>query len=218
MVVLLNLFGGPSHSDMFDMKSDAPSEVRGELRPISTSVSGLQICELMPRMAKHMHRATLIRSFSHGYNSHNPYGVLTGYNGGRDVDNYFAKKTDHPSMGSICQYLGMGRPDVPGYVFMPAPPGYSQSLRRAGPYGGHLGSQYDPSFTVCDPTFDEEFDQNANSYIPKPPYGQPTLPALADLPEVTLDRLDGQRSLLKQLDTEMDRLGRARALPAFPYA
>ena len=209
-VILLNLFGGPSHIDMFDLKPDAPSEIRGEFSPISTSVSGLQISEHLPLTAKLMHRATLIRSFSHGYNSHNPYGVLTGFNGGRDVDNYFSKKTDHPSMGSVCQYLGMGPTDVPSYVFMPAPPGYSQALRRSGPYGGYLGSQYDPCFTVCEPTFDREFIQTQNSYNPITPYGEPQLPALDDLPAIDLPRLGRRKTLLQELDREIDRFGHAR--------
>src|SRR6185437_6183781 len=95
-VVLFNLFGGPSHIDMFDLKPDAPAEVRGEFRPIATSLPGLQICEHMPQIAKLMHRTTLIRTLSHGYNSHNPYAVLTGFAGGNDRENYFAKPTDHP--------------------------------------------------------------------------------------------------------------------------
>jgi hypothetical protein len=78
-VILLNLFGGPSHLDMFDMKPDAPVEVRGEFQPVSTSVPGLSICELLPLTAARMHRATLIRTHSHPYNSHNPYNVLTGF-------------------------------------------------------------------------------------------------------------------------------------------
>src|SRR5438094_9088737 len=61
-VILLNLFGGPSHLDMFDLKPEAPAEIRGEFRPIATSVPGLQVCEHLPLTARWMHRATLIRS------------------------------------------------------------------------------------------------------------------------------------------------------------
>src|SRR5436853_5680977 len=81
-VVLLNLFGGPPHMDMFDMKPAAPREVRGEFNPIATSVPGLSICELLPLTALVMDRATLIRTYSHRYNSHNPYNVYTGFDGG----------------------------------------------------------------------------------------------------------------------------------------
>jgi hypothetical protein len=146
-VILLDLFGGPSHLDTLDPKPGAPSEIRGEFYPIATSVPGVQICEHLPQLARLMHRTSLIRTVSHGYNSHNPYAVMTGFTGGNDREDYFAKPTNHPSMGSVCQYLGLDRQrDLPGYVCLPAYPGYSQGLRRAGPYGGYLGSQYDPLY------------------------------------------------------------------------
>src|SRR5215210_5395448 len=71
-VILFNLLGGPSHMDMFDLKPLAPAEVRGEFRPIATALTGLQICEHLPRTAKWMHRACLIRTISHTYDSHDP--------------------------------------------------------------------------------------------------------------------------------------------------
>ena len=168
-VILVNLFGGPPHQDMFDLKPEAPDNIRGELKPISTSIPGIQISELLPKTAQLMDRATLIRTYSHKYNSHNPYNVLTGFDGGSDRDNYFAKPSDHPSMGSLCQFLGLGATDVPRYVTMPAFPGYSQSLRRAGPYGGYLGSQYDPLFTVCSPSFDRKNKDCLLYTSPSPP-------------------------------------------------
>src|SRR5579871_734972 len=149
-VVLLDLFGGPSHLDTFDPKPLAPAEIRGTFKPIGTSVPGLHICEHLPRLARWLHRTALIRTVSHGYNSHNPYAVMTGYTGGSDREDYFAKPSNHPGMGAVCQYLGIGqRHDMPGYVVLPAMPGYSQGLRRAGPYGGYLGARFDPVFAVC---------------------------------------------------------------------
>ena len=56
------LGGGPPHTDMFDMKPDAPADIRGEFKPIKTKVSGLQVCELMPELAKLADRYTIIRS------------------------------------------------------------------------------------------------------------------------------------------------------------
>jgi hypothetical protein len=202
-VVLLNLFGGPPHMDMFDLKPDAPENVRGEFKPISTSVPGLQISELLPLTAKVMDRATLIRTYSHRYNSHNPYNVLTGFDGGSDRDNYFSKVTDHPSMGSVCQYLDMGARDIPRYVVMPAFPGYTQALRRAGPYGGYLGGQYDPLFTQCDPKVARE---PKGDYDAVEPIGYPTLPSLDALPDITADRFAGRGSLLEKLDKDLARL------------
>ena len=202
-IILLNLFGGPSHVDMFDMKPDAPAEVRGEFRPIETTVPGLQICELMPRLACWMHKATLIRSVTHTYNSHNPYAVLTGFTGGDDRENYYTKRTDHPGISAVCQHLGVGPRDLPGSVFLPALPGYSQGLRRAGPYGGYLGRQCDPLFADCDPTFPREFDQNQSFYDPVPPYGVPRLPSLSSGPELTVDRLRHRTTLLGEVDRQL---------------
>lgn len=208
-VVLLNLFGGPPHLDMFDLKPEAPDNIRGEFKPISTSVPGLQISELLPKTAPLMDRATLIRTYSHKYNSHNPYNVLTGFDGGNDAENYFAKVTDHPGMGSICQYLDMGPKDLPSYVMMPAAPGYTQSLRRAGPYGGYLGSRYDPLFTVCDPQVARE---SKNDYDAVEPVGHPTLPSLDALPDITADRFAARGSLLGQLDQSLARLENSGAI------
>ena len=72
VVILIDLYGGPSHIGLFDMKPVAPREVRGEFEPIATSLTGLRICEHLPRLAQWMHKAALIRSVTHAYNSHNP--------------------------------------------------------------------------------------------------------------------------------------------------
>src|SRR4051812_44942621 len=157
-VILVDLFGGPSHLDTFDPKPAAPEEIRGEFAAIATSLPGLRISEHLPRLARWMHRTTLIRTLSHPYNSHNPYAVMTGFTGGQDQRDYFSRPSDHPSMGSVCQYAGLGRPGVPPYVVLPAYPGYSQGLRRAGPYGGYLGGRFHPLFSTCDPQFARPVD------------------------------------------------------------
>jgi uncharacterized protein DUF1501 len=208
-VVLFNLFGGPSHLDMFDLKPSAPAEIRGEFRPIDSSLPGVQICEYLPRIARQMHRATLIRTLSHGYNSHNPYAVMTGFAGGNDRENYFSKPNDHPSMGAVCQYLGVGRRDVPTHVCTPSHPGWSQGLRRAGPYGGYLGSQYDPLITQCDPKLEHE---PKDFYDPVVARGVPHAPLFTPPSEVTVDRLRGRQSLLEQLDEQFLRIGSSKAV------
>ena len=81
-VILFNLLGGPSHMDMFDLKPLAPSAVRGEFNPIATSANGIHICEHLPNTAKLMHKACLIRTISHSYNSHDPLPIMTGFTGG----------------------------------------------------------------------------------------------------------------------------------------
>jgi hypothetical protein len=206
-VVLLDLFGGPSHLDTFDPKPGAPAEVRGEFGTIPTTLPGVRVAEHLPQLAARLHRTCLLRTVSHRYNSHNPYAVMTGYDGGSDRENYFAKPSDHPSIPSVAQYLGAGRRrDLPGYVMLPAYPGYSQGLRRAGPYGGYLGGAYDPLFSTCQPTWDRptvgDKDFYDHTLVPR---GEPRLPTLA--PGITLDALDRRRSLLRQLDTQARRTG-----------
>ena len=213
-VILFNLLGGPSHMDMFDLKPLAPAEVRGEFRPIATSLTGLQICEHLPNIARLMHKACLIRTITHNYNSHDPLPIMTGYTGGNAA--LQAQPTDPPDIGAICQYLGMGPRDLPGAVCLPCYPGWGEnSYKRGGPYGGFLGSQYDPTFALCNPRFARE--PRLNYYDPVMPIGEPYLPGLDQLPEMTGNRFDQRQSLLQQVDhvfessrrsPAMDRLGR----------
>jgi hypothetical protein len=77
-VIMIFLPGGPSHQDMFDLKMDAPSEVRGEFKPISTNVPGIQICEHMPRLAKVIDKTAIIRTIVGATGDHYAVQCLTG--------------------------------------------------------------------------------------------------------------------------------------------
>ncbi|MCH8828079.1 MAG: DUF1501 domain-containing protein [Planctomycetes bacterium] len=216
-VILINLLGGPSHLDMFDMKPDAPVEIRGEFRPISTSLSGVQICEHLPLTARTMHHTTLIRTHTHRYNTHSPYNLLSGYSGPVINGNHF-KPTDHPSIGSVMQFVGLAARDVPSYVWMPTHPGHSQSKKRAGPYGGFLGRQYDPLFTTYEPKFKGSTAGRSVHVNPPVPLADPQLPALDRLPEITLNRLDRRRSLLMQMEQNVSAVSateQAKTLTGF---
>ncbi len=208
-VILFNLLGGPSHMDMFDMKPEAPVEIRGEFRPIQTSLPGLTVCEHLPNTARWMHRASLIRTVTHNYNAHNPLALLTGFAGGENAQ-ITAKNTDPPDIGAVCQYLGRVSPDVPGAVCMPCYPGWGEKIRRPGPYGGFLGRQYDPFFSLCKPTFARE-PRFAN-YDPVRPIGQPLMPSLDAIPEMTVDRLNSRRSLAQQLDERFREVNASGAI------
>src|SRR5947209_6497053 len=67
--ILVFLNGGPSHLDMWDLKPNAPAEIRGEFKPIPTNVPGVQFSEHLPKLARQMHRVTLVRSVHHGVNN-----------------------------------------------------------------------------------------------------------------------------------------------------
>ena len=208
-VIMFNLLGGPSHIDMFDMKPLAPVEIRGEFSSIPTSVPGLTICELLPRLSQWMHRATLIRTFSHMFNSHDPLPFMTGFTDGNPAAQ--AMPTDPPDIGAICQYLGLGPKDLPGAVCMPCFPGSGEKgHRRRGPYGGFLGKQYDPLFTLCNPTFSRE--PKVKYYDPVMAVGEPVPPTAEALAEMTVERLDRRRSLIAQIDGEFARTQESAAI------
>ena len=208
-VILIDLFGGPSHIDTFDPKPDAPAEIRGDFGTIPTVLPGVRVTECLPRMARMLDRTTLIRTVSHGYNSHNPYAVMTGYTGGQDQLDYFAKPTNHPSIPSICQYFGVGRGgELPGYVMLPAFPGYSQGLRRAGPYGGYLGPNYDPLMSTCEPKWNMEGKVPFYDHTHRP-LGEPQLPKFDG--GATLDVLNQRKTLVDQLDSASHRLDQIAA-------
>lgn len=212
-VIMFNLLGGPSHIDMFDMKPQAPAEIRGEFRPIATSVPGITICEHLPNLAQLMHKACLIRTFSHGFNSHDPLPFMTGYTDMGFLEQ--AKPTDPPDVGAVCQYLGKGPADMPGAVCLPCYPGFGEAWRRRGPYGGFLGRQYNPLFARCQPTFERQ--PRRDFYDPVMPLGEPLLPSLESVPELTPIRFNDRQRLLEQIDTAMagisptmDRMDRIR--------
>src|SRR5207249_1028463 len=81
--ILLYLYGAPSQLELADMKPDAPLEIRGELRPIRSAVPGLDVCELLPRVATVMDRITVVRSMTHRHPIH---GVAFATTGVPDID------------------------------------------------------------------------------------------------------------------------------------
>ena len=78
-VIMVYLNGGPSHIDMYDLKPDAPAEYRGDFQPIRTNVPGIDICELMPRLAGMADKLVLIRSLVGFRNDHNTHWCSTGW-------------------------------------------------------------------------------------------------------------------------------------------
>lgn len=216
-VILLYLLGGAATQDMFDLKPNAPQEVRSLFQPIPTSASGIQICEHLPQMAKWMHRAALVRSLNHNAGCHN---TLPSYTGHEVLLPDITRTSDSypPSMGSVCEYLrvaaGGGPSGLPDYVYMPCYLGWGQNIRRPGPYGGFLGKQYDALTTECDPHRAE----GTPEVVPGKPQTVLGMPRLADsrLPEgITIDRLNTRRGLLDQFDDELRRIDRSRAMATY---
>lgn len=219
-VILLYLLGGAATQDMWDMKPDAPEEVRGEFKPISSSAPGIDVCEHLPLTSRWMHKVAVVRSLNHAAGCHN---TLPSYCGDEFLlsDNTTTKETYAPSMGSICEYLARqrqtdeeARERFPAYVYMPCRLGWGQGIRRPGPYAGYLGRQYDALTTECEPTRAE----GGPDPLPGKPHavlGIPKLPQ-SDLQEgITLDRLNTRRSLLAQFDEQLRVAERDQTLGTF---
>ncbi|HBC59703.1 MAG TPA: DUF1501 domain-containing protein, partial [Planctomycetaceae bacterium] len=111
-VIMIYLSGGPSHQDMYDLKMEAPPEIRGSFRPISTNVAGVEICEHLPRLATMMDRVAIIRSLHGCPDQHASDLCMSGYPIGAR-----GRQDNHPSLGSAVSRLqGPVDPSVPPFV------------------------------------------------------------------------------------------------------
>lgn len=207
--IFVYLLGGPPHLDIFDLKPDAPAEIRGPFRPIPTSVPGLQICEHLPRLARLATKYALVRSVSHRNSHHTPmiYYTLTGRRTAfpdRDNDIRPPQRTDFPHMGAVLAKFRRrgsrsalpGSDTLPGsvaladYVALPEL-GIRSSIggeyKRArtplrGGAAGFLGAGYDPLL------------------VDGPPGTSAAIPALV-LPEsVSAERFEERSAILSLLD------------------
>src|SRR5262249_12570747 len=122
--ILVYLLGGPPHLDMWDLKPGAPAEVRGPFRPIPTVLSGVQICEHLPRLARLAHRYALVRSVSHNNHNHTPMIYYAWRGGGADhptQENAFRppQRGDSPHLGAILARFKVTPRGLPGYIAIP---------------------------------------------------------------------------------------------------
>ncbi|MCI0682443.1 MAG: DUF1501 domain-containing protein [Gemmataceae bacterium] len=116
-VINIYLGGGPPHQDMWEIKTEAPREIRGEFRPIATNVPGIQICEVFQRLSRVMDKSVVIRSVTGCQDRHDAVQCLTGYNFGA-----LAPMGGRPSIGAVVSRLQGGvDPSVPPFVGLAAP-------------------------------------------------------------------------------------------------
>jgi hypothetical protein len=181
--ILLFMGGGPPQMDTFDLKPDAPVEVRGEFPPTATSVPGTQISSLLPALAQQAHRYAIIRSVSDEYtggaHGQSVYLALTGHKNPRvSGDDIRPAADDYPCLGSAVARLRTPTNALPPHVWL------LDMHRRtfAGEGGGFLGQTYDPFRILQD--------------LNRPDF---RVQALTPPREVPLDRLADRRGLLDQL-------------------
>ncbi len=227
--ILLYLYGAPSQLELCDMKPDAPVEVRGELKPIRSTLPGCDVCELLPNMAQVMDRVSVVRSMTHPYPIHGVAYAVTGVptiDIPMELNPHDARHW--PFIGSVVDYLnknGNGMPTKRGHgtrnvldnIALPFPFSSKRvgEVPRAGPYAAFLGSAYNPLWTefhgeanrsVIKTLQDQKLDVK-EPYIGITPESRFALATSTELPaDITLDRLNRRRSLVEQFD-DARRLG-----------
>lgn len=155
-VILIFNAGAPSHIDLWDPKPDAPSEVRGSFATIPTKVPGIQVTELLPRMARRMDKLALVRSVYHSHSSHNAGMHWSTVGRPYRIDSTLINpsRTDLPCVGTLVGWLAQRdgySGGVPPYVITPFPHCDSKAYLTPGQFGGCLGSRFDPFVLDADP-------------------------------------------------------------------
>lgn len=194
-VIVLHMRGGPSQLDMWDMKPDAPANIRGEFTPVATSVPGISICELLPQSARIMDQWSIVRSLHHrpeeGDVSHSrgDQVVFTGYSPGANPESNI-----HPSFGSVVAKQSSPQRSLPAYVMVPR--------MIPGTDSAYLGQACRPFETLADPASEGAF----------------RVPNLAPPEGLNGEQLTDRRHLLQQFDSlrrEVDQTGGLAAMDAF---
>jgi len=144
--IQLMLVGGPSHLDTWDMKPDAPASIRGPFKPIKTNVSGIEISEIFPRMAKNADKFALLRSVYHTAAAVHDTGCQMMQTG-----RLFQGGLESPNYGSVLRFERGARGDMPPNVLLPYPIGQLGGNLPHGDTAGFLGKGYDPFVLNADP-------------------------------------------------------------------
>ncbi|MDA1049685.1 MAG: DUF1501 domain-containing protein [Planctomycetota bacterium] len=193
--IFLMHYGGPSHLDTWDMKVDAPAEIRGEYQPIATNVPGCVVCEHLPMMSRLVDKVAVIRSMHHTMNNHNSamYEALIGRlpSGGDKELLGVDRANDFPSIGSTMTYLaaeGKLRAEPMPLTNVALPYVMRNVIDLAGQNAGFLGGRYDPLQITTDP--------NQPDFSVR----ELTLPG-----DVTARRLSARRDLLETFNVASER-------------
>lgn len=173
--IVLFMFGAPAHQDIWDLKPEAPAEVRGEFEPIASNVPGTFVGEHVPRLARMVERFAMLRSVTHPDNTHTVamHYMLTGVRHARPATNPQNAPDDFPCFGAVANYAratgnwpaqaGRKNGGLPAGVSLNAPANQVSANNHIFPgfFAGFLGSTYDPMFVPQ--------NANAKDFAPLPP-------------------------------------------------
>jgi len=191
-IMIFNL-GGPSHVDLWDMKPDAPAEVRGPFAPIRTASDAFEISELLPRHAAVADRFSLVRSCRHDGAAVHDAGWQMMQTGRR-----FTGGINSPHAGSAASFLLGRRTDLPPFVVLPQLMGRGGGNLPNGQAGGFLGKAHDPFALMADPS--------------KPDFKVPDLLPPDAVAGVRLDRRRRMRDVVEAVTKDFEASEDARLL------
>ncbi len=198
-VIIVFLTGAPSHVDTFDMKPDAPPEVRGEFKAVASSLPGFPVSEHLPRLGARAHKYAVVRSLSHRENNHlvATHHLLTGHPQPGAFFDKVASRDDWPAYAGGLAYLRPRNDGVPTGVNLPTFL-MEGPLVWPGQHAGFLGPKYDPWQVSRDP--------NAPDF---------RVDSLSLAPGLEVGRLDDRRTLLEEVNRQQrkfDDLAECRRL------
>jgi hypothetical protein len=187
--IQLYMDGGPSHIDLWDLKPDAPAEVRGPFRPVATSVPGIHVCEHLPHVAGQMHHFCQVRSVRHQETVHDPavYQMLTGRKHISSAGNLTVQPTDFPQMGAAFGKVDRAAAVMPKVIELPETMKMEARV-LPGQNAGFLGATHDP------------FRVSVSSD------GRLTPPEFAARDDTPPPRLSGRAALLQRFNGELSAL------------
>src|SRR5262245_44214135 len=207
-IINIHLDGGPPQMDMIDLKPEAPVEIRGEFRPIPTKVAGLQVCELMPKLARIADRFTFIRSLVGSAGAHDAFQCQSGF-AAKDLQSMGGR----PALGAVVAKLrGSPRDTAPPFVdLMQGRPLVRNSARP-----GFLGPTYNPFRPDIPKLFARELEPGMKQELAARGAGHTTQLTLVD--GLSADRLRDRTQLLARFDRvrrDLDASGTMTAMDRF---
>ena len=192
-IINIYLPGGPPHLDMFDMKPDAPREIRGEFSPIKSNVPGMEFCELFPNLAKCADKFAIIRSMADCDSRHDPFQCMTGH---KKLDSANVPPGGWPNFGAWVSALEGSRPGIPANVAMMYPS-----------RGGNWGESYNGGFIGPNHT--------PMNLVERDPHAKVQNLSLQD---ISLDRLEDRtqlRAALQNFQRAADAAGETDGLDGY---
>src|SRR5262245_27585641 len=221
--IYIFLSGGLAQHDSFDLKPDAPAEIRGEFKPIATKTPGVQISEHLPRLAQRSQHWAIVRSLTHPSNDHTlgHYYMLTGrsvvppgFRGDREP-----RSTDWPSIASIVGDVFLTRRNnLPPTIVLPERLVHWSGGVIPGAYGGQMGRKRDPLFIEAspygDPMWRGAYPEYTFPNLAKKPPENPDqrvyqAPNITLAPGLSFNRMNRRVDLLRDLDRQRQALERS---------